>query len=209
MTKEQRAGSWCFPVLLEGLWGSLRGAAPSIKASRRRSSLINHHTQIWHFSSPRRTSVHPTIKQHFEMRLPKPAGCLSAEIGLIFTTIEKVFCNYTDHAVEGSGFSFGQIVWWYFRLVHQKWHLFFFLFNSLKLLIWSQHLIWADFSAHLWCNLMSVCVIHCIISAGLEEFKESALNKWIKENLLKKKLNKYAATPRLLYRQRQCGTMAL
>lgn len=160
------------PVLLEGLWASLRGAAPSIKASRRRSSLINHHTQIWHFSSPRRASVHPTIKHHFEMRLPKPAGCLSAEIGLIFTTIEKVFCNYTDHAVQGSVFSFGRSCDGISGVTP-----FFFLFNSLKLLIWSQHLIWADFSAHLWCNLMSVCVIHCIISAGLEGFKESALNK--------------------------------
>lgn len=54
---------------------------------------------------------------------------------------------------------------------------FFPLFNSLKLLIWSQHLIWADFSAHLWCNLMSERVIHCVTSAGVERFKESSLSK--------------------------------
>lgn len=64
---------------------------------------------------------------------------------------------------------------------------FFFLFNTLKLLIWSQHLIWADFSANLWCNLMSVCVIHWLSSAGVEEFQESALNTQIKDNLLQKK----------------------
>lgn len=99
----------------------------------------------------------------------------------------------------------------FFRLVHQN-KVFCGLFNSLKLLIWFQFLIWADFVVHLWCNLMGCVSDSLLHRLWTEEVHSLNCHSKIQNKHVTTDTNRYRfweVTGRQFTTQGQHGTIAL